>query len=58
MKLNEHELLAVLTALNSLTRADETNLTADVNNLYNKVGEAYDRVRRQRHHDHDMYQDT
>lgn len=52
MKLDEHELLAVLTGLNSLTRADETDLVANVDKLYRKVEDAYLRVHRQRHYDY------
>ena len=53
MKLDEHELLALLTGLNSLTRAEETHLTADVNKVYQKVDDAYQRVRRARHYDYE-----
>ena len=49
MKLDEHELLALLTGLNSLTRAEETHLVADVNKVYQKVDDAYQRVRRASH---------
>ena len=52
MKLDEHELLAVLTGLNSLTRADETDLIANVDKLYRKVEDAYLRVHRERHYDY------
>ena len=53
MKLDEHELLALLTGLNSLTRAEETTLVADVNKVYQKVDDAYQRVRRTRHYDYE-----
>ena len=59
MKLDEHELLALLTGLNSLTRAEETDLVADVNKVYRKVEDAYLRVPRQRHYDlYDYESDT
>lgn len=52
MKLDEHELLALLTGLNSLTRADETDLVANVDKLYRKVEDAYLRVHRERRYDY------
>ena len=52
MKLDEHELLAVLTGLNSLTRAEEVELVANVDKLYRKVEDAYLRVHRERRCDY------
>jgi len=54
MRLNEHELLALLTGLNSLTRETECTLDTDVSELYNKIEEAYYRTRRSYNYECDI----
>ena len=54
MKLTEQELFALLSGLNHLSSREENQLDTNVNDLYNKIEEAYYNAKRTHHYECDI----